>query len=54
MSPRAYHAISCGASCAPATIQWKESDVLYPIQGRAATKASMIALANSATTAGPR
>jgi hypothetical protein len=50
----AYHGISCGASCAPATIQWKEAGVLYTIQWRAGTKASMIALANSAITAGPR
>lgn len=50
----AYHGISCGASCAPATIQWKESGVLYTIQWRAGTRASMIALANSAITAGPR
>jgi len=50
----AFHAISCGASCAPATIQWKESGVLYTIQWRAGTRASMIALANSAIKAGPR
>jgi hypothetical protein len=50
----AYRGISCGASCAPATIQWKESGVLYTVQWRAGTKATMIALADSAIEAGPR
>ena len=48
----AYAAISCGASCAPATVQWKESGVLYTIQWRAGTKATMVALADSAIDAG--
>ena len=39
----AYAGISCGASCGPASIQWKESGVLYTIQWRAGTKATMIA-----------
>src|ERR1019366_6354726 len=30
----AYRGISCGASCGPATIQWKESGVLYTVQWR--------------------
>ena len=50
----AYAKISCGASCGPASIQWKESRVLYTIQWRAGTKATMIALADSAIEAGPR
>ena len=50
----AYRGISCGASCGPATIQWKESGVLYTVQWRAGTKATMIALADSAIEAGPR
>jgi hypothetical protein len=50
----AYAGISCGASCGPASIQWKESGVLYTIQWRAGTKATMIALADSAIEAGPR
>lgn len=49
-----YAGISCGASCGPATIEWKESGVLYTIQYRAGTKTNMIALANSAIKAGPR
>ena len=50
----AYRGISCGASCGPATIQWKERGVLYTVQWRAGTKATMIALADSAIEAGPR
>jgi hypothetical protein len=50
----AYRGISCGASCGPATIQWKETGVLYTVQWRAGTKATMIALADSAIEAGPR
>jgi hypothetical protein len=50
----AYAGISCGASCGPASIQWKESGVLYTMQWRAGTEAKMIALANSAIEAGPR
>jgi hypothetical protein len=50
----AYRGISCGASCGPASIQWKESGVLYTMQWRAGTKAKMIALANSAIEAGRR
>jgi hypothetical protein len=50
----AYRGISCGASCGPATIEWKERGVLYTVQWRAGTKATMIALADSAIEAGPR
>jgi hypothetical protein len=50
----AYAGISCGASCGPATVQWKESGMLYTVQWRAGTKATMIALADSAIKAGPR
>ena len=38
----------------PATIEWKERGVLYTIQWRAGTKATMIALADTAIEAGPR
>jgi hypothetical protein len=49
-----YHPVSCGASCAPATIEWKEFGMLYTIQDAGGTKAGMAALANSAISAGPR
>ena len=52
-----YKPITCGASCSPATIQWKEGKVLYEIQNKGATKpqkAGMVKLANSAIRAGRR
>jgi hypothetical protein len=49
-----YKGISCGASCGPATIEWKESGVLYTVQYRAGTRTNMIALADAAINAGPR
>jgi hypothetical protein len=48
-----FHAISCGASCGPATIEWIESGVLYTIQFGAGEK-QLVALADSAIGAGPR
>ena len=50
----AYRGISCGASCAPASIAWEQHGVLYSVQYVLGSKASMIALANSAIEAGPR
>ena len=50
----AYADISCGASCAPASIEWREGGVLYRVQYVLGGKAAMIALANSAIDAGPR
>jgi hypothetical protein len=52
-----YKPITCGASCSPATIQWKEGKVLYEIQNKGAVKpqkAGMVKLANSAIKAGNR
>ena len=49
--------ITCGASCSPATIQWKEGKVLYEIQNKGVgknEKASMVKLANSAIRGGDR
>jgi hypothetical protein len=49
--------VSCGASCAPAFIQWKEFGVLYEIQDKAVGKHEkrwMQKLANSAIQHGPR
>lgn len=49
---------TCGASCSPPAIQWKVGDVLYDVQFRAAgpgsDKRKLVALADSALTAGPR
>jgi hypothetical protein len=49
----AFHPSTCGASCAPATIQWREFGALYTIQFGGA-KSSLVALADSAIEAGPR
>jgi hypothetical protein len=50
--------ITCGASCSPAEIQWVEDDVLYSIATKGVSlkkeKATLVKLANSAITAGPR
>ena len=47
--------ITCGASCSPATIQWKEGKVLYEIQNKGGgKKAEMVKLANSAIRGGDR
>jgi len=48
-----FHASTCGASCAPATIEWHEHGALYTIQFTAG-RSTMQALADSAITAGPR
>jgi hypothetical protein len=49
--------IHCGASCAPAFIQWKEFGVLYTIEDKAVGKHQkrwMQKIANSAIRNGPR
>ncbi len=45
--------ISCGASCAPAQIQWREDRVRYEIDYKG-SKRELKALANSAIRAGDR
>lgn len=52
-----FHPVSCGASCAPAIIQWKENGVLYGIDNKAVGKHQkrwMVKLANSAIRHGDR
>lgn len=49
--------ITCGASCSPAVIQWRQHDALYEIQYKPAIKneaKAMVRLANSAIDEGPR
>jgi hypothetical protein len=49
--------VTCGASCSPAFIQWKEHGVLYEIENKGVgknEKASMVKLANSAIRGGDR
>jgi hypothetical protein len=52
-----FRPITCGASCAPAFIQWKQGNTLYEIENKGVgknQKASMINLANSAILGGAR
>jgi hypothetical protein len=44
---------TCGASCAPDSIEWKQKRVLYEIQARG-SKPRLRRLANQAIKAGPR
>jgi hypothetical protein len=50
--------LSCGASCSPPSIEWKERGATYSIQAKVATDATALRLfkrmANSAIRNGPR
>jgi hypothetical protein len=48
-----YSPMSCGASCSPASITWKERGVVYEIQ-TGKSKTALVKLANSAIKKGPR
>jgi hypothetical protein len=48
-----YRASSCGASCAPATIEWLEFGARYMIQFTG-SRTALVTLADSAISAGPR
>lgn len=61
----AYSGIQCGASCSPATIQWREKGVLYSISATlgveltaqpnpGAVRGAFVAAADQAIAAGPR
>ena len=56
-----FRAVSCGGSCAPANLWWREGGALYQIQVKLAPTLSdvdqegiVVGVANSAITAGPR
>jgi hypothetical protein len=50
--------LSCGASCAPPQIQWKQGTTVYTIQARVGTQSTerrmLVRMANSAILHGPR
>jgi len=50
--------LSCGASCAPPQIQWKQGSSVYTIQARVGTRSTerrmLVRMANSAILHGPR
>ena len=50
-----YLPLSCGGSCSPPSIQWRERGVLYEIQRWSKNaRAKLVKMANSAIRAGPR
>jgi hypothetical protein len=52
-----FRPVTCGGSCSPAFIQWKQGGVLYEIENKGVgknEKKSMAALANSAIRGGSR
>jgi hypothetical protein len=51
--PGRYIPLSCGVSCSPPSIVWKERGVVYEISTDA-TRSQLIKLANSAIRKGPR
>ena len=48
-----YRPLSCGASCAPPSIEWRERHALYSIEAKV-TKRELVRMANSAIRNGPR
>ena len=48
-----YIPLSCGASCSPPSVVWKERGVVYEISTDA-TRAQLVRMANSAIRTGPR
>lgn len=48
-----YTPLSCGGSCSPPSITWKERGVVYEISTQA-TRAQLVRMANSAIKKGPR
>jgi len=48
-----YTPLTCGASCSPPSIVWKEGGIVYEITMNA-TRAQLVRMANSAIKKGPR
>ena len=48
-----YRPLSCGASCSPPSIEWRERHALYSVQAKV-TKRELLRMANSAIRNGPR
>ena len=53
-----FRPVRCGASCGPASLQWRQRGVLYTIDGKLGTRRTdrrvLVRLANSAIRNGPR
>jgi hypothetical protein len=48
-----FQPLSCGASCSPPSIEWRERSTLYSIQAKVG-KRELVRMANSAIRNGPR
>ena len=48
-----YRPLSCGASCSPPSIEWRERHALYSIQAKVPRR-ELVRMANSAIRNGPR
>jgi hypothetical protein len=46
--------LSCGASCAPPRIEWRERHSLYVVEAKLAGRRPLVRMANSAIRNGPR
>jgi hypothetical protein len=46
--------LSCGASCSPPQIQWRERGATYAIQADVGTPRTLVRMANEAIRSGPR
>ena len=49
-----FQPLSCGASCSPPSISWRERGATYEIQAKVDRKRQLIRMANSAIRNGPR
>ena len=48
-----FNPLSCGGSCSPPSVTWKERGVVYEIQADT-TRARLVRMANDAIRRGPR
>ena len=49
-----FRPLSCGASCSPPSISWRERGATYSIQAKVAGRRALVRMANSAIRNGPR
>jgi hypothetical protein len=49
-----FRPLSCGASCSPPSIEWRERGATYSIQAKVPGRRALVRMANSAIRHGPR
>ena len=49
-----FQPLSCGASCSPPSISWRERGATYDIQAKVGGRRALVRMANSAIRHGPR